>query len=505
MSNEYGTFTNFPRTAWQCYHDTKAIKPSSFVIWTDGGYREDLPGDFVNDEATVDEKCAQPLIQHEFRWWSSFPDVRLMGKYRGAVRPYTTELAQKVALERGTAHLLVQAAENSQRLQLLEAKYNMELFRRVYPRLAGICHFNAMDTNPSPQGILDEFYEKKVASPAEWLQTNGDTVILSDLGCDNVVYSGGDRLASHLWVSDFSHPPLQSPTLSWKLVAGAAVLGEGQVEYIHAPYQTCPAGSIELLLPEVAKPVRVKLAVELSEGSRSFLNGWDLWLFPRQAESDLPIAIYNLPARSWLVDVASSGAEVFNAKIPQGTCLLLTERMDEDLADYIRQGGRALLAATEGLVRPTTPSWPPAWNKARYFFTPPANYPTYEDRVNGTILLDHPALGDLPHQGFADLLFFRMLGNSAPLDIGAFGLTQGKSILRCIHQYAVGRPLAYLVECALGRGGLILCSLDLNHAWPEARYLCTQLCRYALSDQFRPATQISEHTLGMLISAGNLL
>ena len=37
MSNESGAGTEFVELAWQCYHKTKAMKPTAAVIWTDGG------------------------------------------------------------------------------------------------------------------------------------------------------------------------------------------------------------------------------------------------------------------------------------------------------------------------------------------------------------------------------------------------------------------------------------------------------------------------------------
>ena len=59
MSNEYGATAHFPRIAWECYQATKAIKPTALVIWTDGGYHPDMPGDFVNDEAS--QRCRSRL------------------------------------------------------------------------------------------------------------------------------------------------------------------------------------------------------------------------------------------------------------------------------------------------------------------------------------------------------------------------------------------------------------------------------------------------------------
>jgi hypothetical protein len=199
MSNECWTNTDFPRIAWECYRATKARKPAALVIWTDGGYNKDLPADFINQNAdafTPEALAAldKPLIEHEFKWWSSFPDVRLREKYTGAVRPYAAEIAAVAAARHSQTHLLETYAKNSQRLQFLEAKGKMESLRRDRPTLAGICHFNAMDTNPSPQGILDEFYERKLADAATWRETNGDTVVLSSLGFDDRCLTAGGRV-----------------------------------------------------------------------------------------------------------------------------------------------------------------------------------------------------------------------------------------------------------------------------------------------------------------------
>lgn len=241
MSNECWTSTDFPRVAWECYHRTKRIKPTAMVIWTDGGYNAELPGDFLNVFATEPsckphallaqyEQTGKPIIEHEFAWWSSFPDVRLRAKYSGAVRPYAAEIAAAAAARRGQTHLLEAYAEASQRLQFIEAKAKMELVRRDHRELAGICHFNALDGNPSPQGILNEFYEAKLTDAATWGETNGDTVILSSLGFDDRCWEAGARVTVRFSVSDFAHPPFRSPRLTWRLRVNKNVVDEGGLD-----------------------------------------------------------------------------------------------------------------------------------------------------------------------------------------------------------------------------------------------------------------------------------
>lgn len=501
MSNELGKQTDFPRTAWQCCRDTKAIKPTAFVIWTDGGYDEHLPGDFVNAEADTDTKCTKPVIQHEFRWWSSFPDVRIMHKYSGAVRPYAAEIAIEAASRHGIADALPLAAANSQRLQFVEAKAKMENCRRDNPRLAGICHFNAMDANPSPQGVIDEFYERKHADAAAWRETNGDTVILASLGFDDRVLSSSDVLRCTLFVSDFSHPPLREPALDWRLTASGETLAAGRNTYPHQPYCTCPAGILEATIPATPRPVKARLEAMLREGDRGFTNQWDLWMFPQSAGLPSSVALYGKPEHTWLKTlqgVRSAGPR----DLAGGVRVVLTERLDDALAEFARAGGRIILAASEGLVRPFRPKF--GFILGHYFFTPPANYPPYEDGHDGTIIIVHPILGDLPHEGFADLQFFRMIANSPPLELEPLGLNDGDPVIRVMHSYPVCRSLAYLVERGLGRGGMIICALDLDQSLPEARCLLAGMCEYAAGDQFRPAVALSEASLQRLAAATRL-
>ena len=505
MSNELADATLFPRIAWRGYRDTKAIKPTALVIWTDGGYNPDLPGDFVNDG--LNERTAsctdKPRIEHEFKWWSSFPDVRGMAKYCGAVRPYGAEIARQAAARQGQEHLLEVYADNSESLQLLEMKVKMEALRRDQPDLAGISHFSAVGCNPSPQGVLDEFYERKVADATLWLQTNGDTVVLSSLGIDDRVRVAGEEAVVQLFVSDFSHPPLQAPALKWRLELGGETTATGELRYPHQAYTTVAAGEIRFTLPAVSQPAVATLEVDLLEGERVAVNQWSLWTVPAVANPAEGAVLYAEPKDcGWLKQLSgvrtASAADLTGSV---GSPVVLSEILDERLIDFMRTGGRVILAATEGLVRPHRPNF----GYVRYFFTPPANYAPYEDGQNGTVIQANPILGGLPHEGYADLQFYRVMENAPPLDLAPLGLSEVDPVIRVIHRYPVCRPLGYLVERRCGQGGLIVCALDLDPGFPEARYLLSAICRYAAAPSFAPTDPLSPQSQERLVEATALM
>ncbi len=501
MSNEICDDTDFRRIAWQCHHDTRAIKPSAFVIWTDGGYNPDLPGDFINhniDSFKPEQRATfdKPLIEHEFRWWSSYPDIRLTDRYlAGAIRPYAVEIARTAARARGQEALLGTYARTSQQLQFIEAKAKMEACRRDHPELAGICHFNAMDTNPSPQGIINEFYEPKLASVETWLQTNGDTVLLAHVNFEDRVLVAGDVFSCQLAVSDYHHPPLTQGALQWRLKDDARVYAGGRLEWDHKPYTTCPAGTLSVVLPALECPSHVMLEAWMDADGSRIRNEWPLWIFPRGENwPDAATIHQDSPRTGWLKSLPSPAQE-----FRSDARVWLTERVDDAVVEHVQDGGWAIIAAGEGLVRPHGPNF----GYVKYFFTPPANYGPYEDGQNGTVITAHPLLGEFPHDGFADWQFFRMIDPAPPLDLEPLGLDDADPVIRVIHRYPVCRPLGYLLERSYGRGAFIFTALNLDWRLPEARYLLGSMIRRAQTGSC-PTHPLSETAMERIRSGSRL-
>lgn len=488
----------FPRIAWRCYRETKILKPSALVLWTDGGFSEILPSDFLNTEAEMDKKTSLPVIQHEFRWWSSFPDVRLIPEYNGALRHWSAEIAIEASSEKGISHILEKAAENSQKLQYIEAKGKLEQCRRDNPELAGICHFNAMDVVASPQGIINEFYEKKYADADMWLQTNGDTVILSSLNFDDRVLTEGQIFKCKLFVSDFSHPCFKSPVIKWFFISGKKNFSSGEIKYRHIPFRTCEAGKIKIKIPEIKKPVKAVLKVHLVEKGRKIVkNEWNLWIFPDVIKLPDDVAIYGRAVDTWL-----NKYKLTSVKKVKSPTILFTEHFDSFTENFARKGGTVFVVATEGMIRPFYPKL--GLTEGRYFFTPPANYGPYEDGNSGTIIINHRMLGDFPHEGFADLQFYRMIAESPPIDLEPLGLNDGAPVIRAIHTYQLCRPLGYLIERRIGKGSVIINALNLNSNFPEAKYLLCQICKYA-EGRKEDVPLLSDSAIASLFSAGELI
>jgi hypothetical protein len=364
----------------------------------------------------------------------------------------------------------------------------LDACRRDNPKLAGISHFNAMDIGFSPQGVINEFFEEKFLNPDTWLRTWGDTVLLLNRNFDDRVLAPGDVLKATIYVSDFSHPPLDRPDLTWELIIGEKQVASGTISYRHRAFLTKMAGKIEVSIPEVDIPKRAILRAKLAEGDRQIQNEWGFWAFP--GESPLPdqVVIYGKTKDTWLRGLKNLPRAKTLSDLP-GSTVVLTEQIDDGLVDFVEKGGRAILAGGEGLVRPYEPKL--GLSTGRYFFLPPANYPPYESGQSGTIIDDHPMLGNLPHEGFADLQLYRPIAESPPIDLRILGGWETRTVIRALSTYFVCYPLAYLVEFSLGKGGIVISSMDLNQKWPESRYLVSSIIRYAAGPEFRPKNRLA--------------
>ena len=209
------------------------------------------------------------------------------------------------------------------------------------------------------------------------------------------------------------------------------------------PFTTIAGGEITIAVPPRVSSVAAELEVVLTEGAREVGNAWSVWLFPDVTEPD-NATVHGHPRWTWV--------HQWNLHPSAAPGVVVTETQDDALVAFMRDGGRVILAAGEGLVHPH----PQLFGYVKYFFTPPANYAPYEDGQNGTIIADHPMLDGLPHAGVADWQCFRLIDNAPPLDLAPLGLADDDPIIRVIHRFPTLHPLGYLLERRVGDGGLIL-------------------------------------------------
>jgi len=425
-----------------------------------------------------------------------------------------------LAAMHGTTDLLPTFVENSQRLQALCHKLNLEA-ARLSREVDGYALWLLQDYWQGGQGLLNQFCGPKGLSAEEARRLNGPTVVL--LRRERCAFQSGETVSGTAVVSNFAEAPLQAPRLRATLLlpapvgqvagpAGAALAGPatrgtkpsvGQASRLptvsprvlaeHSwELGTVPQGAVADLAevrftaPDLPEPARLQLRLTLADGDRSWDNEWDVWVFPRPQ----PIgeaAEVGLVGGAAFADLYPEARQVSpTSPLPSDLRLLVAGAVTPDLLQRLAAGQRVLLLA------------PQAFPGDGLRFKSPWWFPTSSDTDLGTIIRDHPALAGFPHDGWCDLPWFEMIEGSVAVHHSG-PLAKVQPIIQAIDLPLRQLTRSLLFEAQVGEGRLLCSSLNLSsdvvRQSPAARQVLDGLLRYALSDDFAPRARLTPEEL----------
>jgi hypothetical protein len=370
----------------------------------------------------------------------------------------------------------------SEQQALLHRKWTIEL-TRTYREVSGYVVTGEVDTPISTAGMWDDLGRLKF-DPARFRAFNQDLVLLVGWDKRRAWVAGGDRAAPwdtwsytseakirpHLLVSHYG--AARGPAyVTWSVTfPGEAPFAQGATT---TSCEIVPGDVRELAIaaftaPVVAAPRRATLRAAVRIGDETAENTWSLWLFPRDAWSGIgPLALVDPSSR--LSDFpALGGALVDNL---QSARVAIATAWTREVETFVARGGAAmLLQPGAGPPGPVPTIEMPYWREAIKILDP------------------HPAWGDFPHDGWADLQFFGCAPDYA-LDTSAL-----KGEVAPIMRRLDARTMAindYAVEIPWGAGRLIVSTLRFEGGLGEqpagvsrntaAAYLLSCWARYLLS------------------------
>jgi hypothetical protein len=227
--------------------------------------------------------------------------------------------------------------------------------------------------------------------------------------------------------------------------------------------QLTPLGRIEVPLAQVRVPT--KLTVTLSLQGTDVANDWDVWVYPADTSVTVPPEVR------------------------------ISQALDEATLAALADGKKVLLLASPAILAKSLPG----------SFTPVFWSPIWFNNGAGTmsILCDpkHPALAQFPTEEYTNWQWYDLLQRSRSVILddtpSAF-----RPLVQVIDNFSRNHKLGNLFEARVGRGRLLVCSLDLwsdlEHR-PAARQMLRSLLAYAASEEFRPAQELSVSTLSLLL------
>lgn len=410
----------------------------------------------------------RPLLSHEICIHGTYIDLALKDRYRGS-RIGDTEFMTSVERHLEKMGLIENAPtyyRTSSAWQRILRKHCFETVRRS-ESFAGYDFLGDIDTHWHTfgycVGMMNEFYELKPGETVEnVLRYNGDTVLLADLP-HLVNFNSGEKLTVPIHVSNYGEP-LEKAVLRIRLATRDGVLIRKEIRVSDVkPGRITHLYDLDITMPKVNAPAELKLHVSLDGGNTDCDNVWELYVYPKP-QAKLP-----------------------SAKILEKAGITVCSGMSlEELTRKMEMGERVVIFGGEPFNTVST---------------------TFQLSIAGrtmghlaTVINDHPLTEALPHDGFCSWQFRGMMSNAraAVLDITSM---PHRPIIDIATSYKNAHREALLFEYSVGKGKLIVCTLNLDDSDRGAAWLKSAIVDYAMSDRFEPKDKISAAELVEICSS----
>jgi hypothetical protein len=410
----------------------------------------------------------RPTISHEIAQWTFYPNFDEIKKYTGVLAAKNFELVRDDLAAKHLLDLAPQFVAATGRHAVLLYKEEIEVLLRT-PQHGG---FALLDLHDYPGqgtalvGLLDPFWDSKgLIAPDAHRRYCGATVPLVRM--KKRTFTADETFRAEVEVAHFGPKDLTAVRPQWSIKdTQGHEIAAGEVATQNVPTGTLTTlGSLEAPLAKAAAPCKLTVAVSLK--GTDFSNDWEIWVYPPSA----PLAA---PAN-----------------------VTLSTLWDDATKMALAEGKKVLL-----LPQPRNPQQTLAGKFLPVFWSP-VWFPTQRPNAMG-ILCDpqHPALAQFPTEFFSNWQWYELLQNSRSVILDDAPATF-RPIVQVIDNFARNHKLGNLLEARVGKGQLLICTIDLPKLAakePAARQLLKSLYDYVGSDAFQPSRELGEELLDKLFA-----
>ena len=281
---------------------------------------------------------------------------------------------------------------------------------------------------------------------------------------ENATWRQASRFAGIFPCPGLATERCTTPALRWSLTtADGTALAKG--EQAVAPIESGALrriAAIDAATPKLDQPKKVVLNVELAYAGRRLHNHWNYWIFP-----------------------------CVEPVVPEN--VLATTSLDAAAIKKLVDGGRVVLLGSKPF-----PARPTSFQIERPI-NGQSSWTSVDIKGNlATVIAKHPLTDQFPHDGYCDWQFSKMLTNGEAVRLDAVPAAFDP-IVEVVSSYKTISKQAAVFEWRVGKGRLLVCSLNLSDSDPAAVWFRHCLLAYAGSDQFQPRGQVAEEKLVQLL------
>jgi hypothetical protein len=406
------------------------------------------------------QKFNVPYVVHEMGQWCVFPDFNEIPRFNGVYKEKNFELFREVLAEHGMADKARSFLMASGKLQALCYKNEIEKALRT-PGLAGFQLLGLQDfpgQGTALVGMLNALWQNKpYVTPKEINRYCNAVVPLTRM--PKFVYINNEKLTAQVELFNYGSKELKNAVINWVVKDSTGkLLAKGAFDKKDYALGSClPVGNIEVPLSAIKTSMRVNL--DISVAGTPYANDWNVWVFPHE-----------------LVDTAAAN-EVYYC-----------DSLDNKAIALLNKGGTVFLQAAGKIVKGkevVNYFTPVFWNTSWFKMRPPHTLGIVCDPK-------HPAFKEFPATYHSDLQWWDVVNKAQVMHLEDF--PKGFSpILQPIDTWFLNRKLALLLEAKVGKGKLLLCSIDLEHDLdnrPAATQLLHSIGKYVHSNAFNPKSVV---------------
>jgi hypothetical protein len=411
-----------------------------------------------------------PVVGHEIGQWCVYPDYERMEKYTGVLQPDNFYIFRDMLKDNNMIGRAEKFYMASGKLQALCYKADIEAALRT-PDFAG---FQLLDLHDFPGqgtalvGVTDPFWDSKdYISAEEYREFAGETVPLAKM--KKRLYRNSETFKASLLLSHFGSSALINVSLKWKIENDSGeILKEGEFPGNAIRYDNNQKiGDIEFDLSNLDNPQKLTLTVTLPEHGT---NSWDFWVYPDQLD------------------------------MPQSENILLAEEVNTKVRQSLSRGKKVLMMVHDrvkddkgGNVK--VGFSPVFWNTMWTNNQPPHTMGILCDP-------DHAVFNHFPTEYHSNWQWWDVVTGSQVMNMEDFP-REIRPLIQSIPDYHKNRKLAFAFEGNVGKGKLLVTSIDFTGNLEEklaTRQLYYSMLNYMMSGQFAPNNDISLDTIEKILN-----
>ncbi len=403
-------------------------------------------------------KMGIPVVSHEIGQWCAYPDFEEIPKYTGSLKARYLEIAQDMLQKAGMANLGKAFHITSGKFQAILYKQEIESALRT-PGMPG---FQLLDLHDfpgqgyAPVGVLDPFWESKgYITSEEYSRFCGPIVPLARM--EKLVFTNDETFTADIDISNYG-PGEETIDAKWTIRNfDGNVQASGKLPALKAPAGSLSTlGTVEFDLGQIDSAEQLNLEIAFEDST--IANDWDFWVYPTVTEK-------------------------MNLKK-----IILTDSQEEALA-MLNAGKKVLLMPKPLMLKSETLGTfkPIFWNRVTFSSQPEHTLGIYCDP-------SHPALKRFPTESHTNWQWHDLLMHCKPVVLDDLPESI-EPIVRMIDDWFVCRKLGLVFEASMGKGKLILCSVDLFgdlEDRPASRQFRHSLLEYMQSKSFDPKVRLTK-------------